>query len=231
MLPLRRITLVLCLLVLSTAGISSLAGAAEPATTNFDVLKKMTTEISEELITGFPSDVAGRDLILAPAARDERYEFLTSVFTQELTARGYRAHDPVVKNPADTTNAGSSSLRPAGQSDLNIEFQITDFDLRYTKIYRKYLIGGKKVNRSADVRVTVRLVDPTDGYIVWVGEAFRSIDDSFSYGEIDEVEAGLYSFTKPERDSRKWGRVVEPVVVSGIIVGLIYLFFSNQSSD
>ena len=45
------------------------------------------------------------------------------------------------------------------------------------------------------------------------------------------VEAGLYSFTKPERETKKWGRIVEPVVVSGIIVGLIYLFFSNQSGD
>jgi hypothetical protein len=231
MLPLRRISLVFCLLVITTAGISEWAVAAESATTNFEVMKSMTTEISEELVAGFPPDVAGRDLVLSPAAIDERYEFLTSVFTQVLTAKGFRAHDPVVKNPADTTAAGSNSPRRAGGSDLNIEFHITDFDLHYNKIYRKFLIGGKRVNRSADVRVTIRLVDPSDGYIVWVGEAFRSHDDNFSYGEIDEVEAGLYSFTKPSRETRKWGRIVEPVVVSGIIVGLIYLFFSNQSGD
>ena len=118
---------------------------------------------------------------------------MTRNITQSLTAKGFRAHERVVKNPADTTAAeNSSNYRPAGSSDLNIEFQIIDFDLRYTKIYRSFLIGGKKVKRSADIRVTVRLVDPSDGLIVWVGEAFRSHDDGFPYGEIDDVEAGLY---------------------------------------
>ncbi len=231
MLSIRGNIFVLSLLVLLTVGTCGLASADESARTNFEILKTMNVEISDELIAGFPADVAGRDLILAPAARDERYELLANVFVQALSANGFRAHEPVAKNPADTTGTPGASVRVAGASDLNVEFQIIDFDLRYTKIYRSYLIGGKKVKRSADVRVTVRLVDPSDGLVVWVGEAFRSLDDGFKYGEIDEVEAGLYSFTKPSRDTKKWGRIVEPVVVTGIIVGLIYLFFSNQTDS
>jgi hypothetical protein len=232
MLSFRRSTLVVCLLVSLTVGTWSMACADEPVATNFEILKTMIVEISDELISGFPADVANRDLVLAPAARDERYEFLTRNFTGSLTAEGFRVHEQVIENPADTTEAKNSSIyRAAGTSDLNVEFQIIDFDLRYTKIYRSFLIGGKKVKRSADIRVTVRLVDPSDGLIVWVGEAFRSHDDGFPYGEIDDVEAGLYSFTKPSRETKKWGRIAEPVVVTGIIVGLIYLFFSNQSGD
>jgi len=232
MLPLRPNTIVLGLLLWLAVGTLNPARADEPVATNFELLKSMTDEISEELIAGFPADVAGRDLVLAPAARDERYEFLTSVFTRSLTEKGFRAHDPAARSAADSTRGGNpAGARSAPASGLNIEFQITDFDLRYTKIYRKYLIAGKKVKRSADVRVTARLVDPRDGLVVWMGEAVRSHDDVFPYGEIDEVEVGLYSFTKPSRETRKWGRVVEPIVVSGIIVGLIYLFFSNQSGD
>lgn len=231
MLSFRRNITVFCLLVSLTVGTWGLARADEPTKTNFETIKTMTIEISDELIAGFPAEVAGRDIVLAPAARDERYELLTNVFTQSLTGKGFRAFEQVAKNPADTTGATTSAARAAGASDLNIEFEIIDFDLRYTKIYRSYLIGGKKVKRSADVRVNVRLVDPSDGLIVWVGEATRSIDDVFKYGDIDEVEAGLYSFTKPSRDTKKWGRIVEPVVVTGIIVGLIYLFFSNQTDS
>ncbi len=46
-----------------------------------------------------------------------------------------------------------------------------------------------------------------------------------------QVENDLFTFTKPEKKATNWSKIVEPVVVSGIIVGLIYLFFSNQSSD
>jgi hypothetical protein len=72
------------------------------------------------------------------------------------------------------------------------------------------------------------LVDPTDQSVVWIGEAERSHKDKFSYGDLEEIEAGSFMFTKPEQKSTSWGKVVEPVVVSGIIIGLIYLFFSNQ---
>jgi len=79
-----------------------------------------------------------------------------------------------------------------------------------------------------DFRLLAKLVEPANGHVVWMAEASKSYDDQFSHDDIDEVEAGLYAFTKPPRESRNWGRIVEPVVVSGIIVGLIYLFFSNQ---
>ena len=35
----------------------------------------------------------------------------------------------------------------------------------------------------------------------------------------------------PVRDEVKWGRFIEPVIVTGIVVGLVYLFFSNQDSN
>ncbi len=65
----------------------------------------------------------------------------------------------------------------------------------------------------------------------WVGEAESSYEDSFPFGRISEVEDGAFAFTKPPRDGTNWGKIVEPVVVSGIIVGLIYLFFSNQTDN
>jgi hypothetical protein len=228
MLTFGRVATVFCLLVPLTLSASS-ARADDPVKSNFEIMRTLVTEVSEELVSSFPSETPTRELLLTPVARDERYEFIANIMTKSLTTRGYRAYEPAPPNPADST--GSPAVPPAamGESGLRLEFQVIDFSLRYPKIYRSFLIGGKKVKRSADVRVLVKLVDAADGLVVWMGESSRSYDDGFSYGAIEEVEAGLYQFTKPPRESRKWGRIIEPVVVSGIIVGLIYLFFSNQS--
>jgi hypothetical protein len=225
----ERLILVACLLAALTAILPDVLQAKEPVTTNFEIMKALTTEISEELISGFPADAAGHEIRLSPSGTDERYEFIANVLTGTLTRNGYRAFAPMAAAPRDSL--GAVWITETREGEFRLEFQAIDFDLRYPKVYRSYLIGGKKVKRRAEVRLLVRLVDPADGLVVWVGEASRAHDDQFSYGRIEEVEAGLYSFNKPPRSSRKWGKVIEPVAVSAIVVGLIYLFFSNQSSD
>jgi hypothetical protein len=207
------------------------ARAEDPVKTNFDILRTLTVQVADELVASFPPDSTARELWLVPASRDERYDFIGNILMESLAAKRYRAHIPVppAASPADSTGMGTKSPAAVEVSGLRLEFQATDFTLRYPKIYRSHVIGGKEVKRSAGVRVQIKLVDPRDGLVVWMGEAARSYDDHFPYGMIAEVEEGLYMFTKPARQSRSWGKIVEPVVVSGIIVGLIYLFFSNQS--
>ena len=229
MLTIARATVVFCLLVPLMMSPSSVR-AGDPVKSNFEIMRALTAQVTDELVLSFPSDTAARELWLVSSGGDERYEFISNILMKSLTTRGYRAHAPVAPNPVDS--AGSAAASPAAleRFGLSLGFQVIDFSLRYPKIYRSFLIGGKEVKRSAGVRVLVKLVDPRDGLVVWMGEASRSYEDHFSYGMIEEVETGLYQFTKPPRESRKWGRIIEPVVVSGIIVGLIYLFFSNQNS-
>jgi hypothetical protein len=66
--------------------------------------------------------------------------------------------------------------------------------------------------------------------VLWVGESSREYNDEFNHSDKGLVEEGNFSFTKPAVPPGGWGRYVEPVFVSGIVVGLVYLFFSNQDS-
>jgi hypothetical protein len=81
------------------------------------------------------------------------------------------------------------------------------------------------------VRINATLTDPADGRVVWVGEVARDTSDEIDYGKALQIEQGNYAFNKPVVPSAGWGLYVEPVFVTGIIVGLIYLFFSNQSNN
>lgn len=205
------------------------AGADEPVKTNLQVAKELTSAVIDELLASIPDNVDADEVWVASARSDERYQFVFNVLTGTLTARGVKTHDRLGYMAADTSGA-NPGLKAMGD-EVWLEFEVQDFDLEYTKIYRKFLIGGKRVKRRADVSLLAKLVDSSDGLVLWQGEASRTYADQFAYSQISEVEAGLHEFSKPPREGRSWGKVVEPIAVSAIIVGLIYLFFSNQSGD
>jgi hypothetical protein len=198
---------------------------------NLEVMRTLSSGVCDELVSGMPAGLPTRDIRLAPAGKDDRYQLIGDVLVQTLGEKGYRAYLPVVPAASDSTARPDSSSVGLGSAGLVLEFDAIEFDLRYPKIYRSFLIGGKTVKRTATVSVMAKLVEPGTGFVVWTAEASRSLDDQFAHSDIDDVEASLYSFTKPPRQSRNWGKIIEPVVVGGIIVGLIYLFFSNQGSS
>ena len=112
-----------------------------------------------------------------------------------------------------------------------LQYQNVVFNVKYLDSHRSFVIGGKRVERSAAVRIQATLTDPADGRVVWVGEAARDNNDEIDYGHASQIEQGVYAFNRPIVPSAGWGKYVEPVFVTGIIVGLIYLFFSNQSDN
>jgi hypothetical protein len=126
--------------------------------------------------------------------------------------------------------APPTQISPGGAPALTLQFQNVVFDLQYLDSHRSFMIGGKRVDRRASVRIRTTLTDET-GRVLWVGEAERSHEDEVDYGDAARLEQGTYQFNRPVVPESGWGKIVEPVFVTGIIVGLIYLFFSNQSDN
>lgn len=134
--------------------------------------------------------------------------------------------------PAEPEPAPAPAVRraPDGPPALTLHYQNVVFDLQYLDSHRSFMIGGKRVDRRASVRIRTTLTDET-GRVLWVGEAERDHQDEIDYGEAARLEQGTYKFNRPVVPESGWGKIVEPVFVTGIIVGLIYLFFSNQSDE
>jgi len=112
-----------------------------------------------------------------------------------------------------------------------LTFQNVAFGLAYTDVYRAHVFGGKHVKRSADVRIHATVTDGYSGQVLWVGEGSRERADEFDMDDSAHVEQGVYQFARPVLPGGGLGKYAEPVFVTGIIVGLIYLFFSNQSDN
>lgn len=197
-------------------------GALSPS--NLDLMTKLGTEVVEEIVGGIESQVAVQGVRLKPLAAAEYYRFLDNIFTKIMKERGIKIY-----GPPGQPGQGAENMEAA--NPLILEYEALEFRLSYERIYRSFLIGGKRVQRRADLKVLAKLVRDKNSEIMWIGEKEAGQSDQFSFGDVGRVESGAFQFTKPARPSTGWGKLVEPVFVSGIIVGMIYLFFSNQSDS
>jgi hypothetical protein len=166
----------------------------------------------------------GQGVRLKPLANAEQYRFLDNLFTKILKERG-------IKTYGTAGRPGQDAAAQDHAAPLILEYETLEFSLAYEKIYRSFLVGGKRVKRRADLKVLAKLVDDEDAEVMWIGEKAAGHSDQFSFKNASRIESGTFQFTRPARPSAGWGKLVEPVFVSGIIVGMIYLFFSNQSDN
>jgi hypothetical protein len=213
----RRLAAVLVSLVLVVA----MAGAvhAQESESNLDLMTSLTEEVAVELLSALDEARAGRALRLVSFANSEEYRFLEKVFTTVLTDRGVQLY---------RTSAAPEATETQDDA-LELHLQATEFSVAYPKIFRSYLMGGKKVRRTANIALVATLIDPDTGAVLRVEEGSRGAADVVLHGDLRDIEEGTFEFVRPPVPPTGWARAVEPVFVSGIIVGLIYLFFSNQS--
>jgi len=210
---------VIVLTAMSVSLSASGARAAEPVPSNLDLMTQLSTQAAEDIVEKIGQEIGGRRLQVVPSATSEEYQLLEDIFTRILREKGVRAVDP----SAQGTTA-------EGDKPYVLEYKIPVFRLTYPKVYRSHLIGGKKVKREANVRLSAKLLT-AGGEVAWIGDSSAENEDQFSHGDLGRVQEGTYQFVKPEMPGSGWGKLVEPVFVSAIIVGMIYLFFSNQSDS
>ena len=219
----------IAILVLAATLACPLTGvAADQAKGNLEVISDLTAGVAAELVDKLPAAVFDRGIYIKTDGEDEKYQLIRDIFTHVFTDNGITVFSTAGSSTQDTTGTAAAYV-PSSRFRLNV--RALEFSIQYPRIFRSHLIGGKRVKRSANVKLSSTLMNPDNGSVVWVKEAGGSYEDQFPFHLLGDVENDLLAFTKPQRDATKWSRMVEPVVVSGIIVGLIYLFFSNQSGD
>ena len=118
-----------------------------------------------------------------------------------------------------------------GQHSYRLSYQIIRMSIGYTKISRKYWLGSKRVDREGQIDLFTQLIEDGSGEIIWVGDTQKRYEDAIPYSLLEKVEDPEYSFTRPERKEIRLSRLIEPLVVGGVVIGLVFLFFSNQSNE
>jgi hypothetical protein len=113
-----------------------------------------------------------------------------------------------------------------------LEFEVVDLGIAYTDVRRRAWLGSRRVEREARARVFARLVDQSRSSIVWSNQVEDKVVDEVPHSELRGVEERSDAdYLKATLPAQSWNKFVEPVVVSGIVLGLIALFFSNQNAS
>jgi len=190
------------------------AGAQTAYPTNFELVRAAATKACEEL---------SRSLENAPLGA------ATSV-----RAIGDHAGNFLVESALSDvlTQAGRPVRVDADSVGLLLEFEVVDLGVAYTHVRRRAWLGPRRVEREARARVFARLVDQGRSSIVWSDQVEDKVVDEVPHSQLRAVEERSDAdYLKATLPPQSWNKFVEPVVVSGIVIGLIALFFSNQNAS
>lgn len=220
---LARMAATLCLAIVITTfpAVSSPQGTGEQTITNYGILEKIAGEALDELAGNMPS--IARETVILVRKEGGIDKDIDKVFENELVRKMMEAG---LRIASSTSNSAQAEI-----PEYVFSYQILSYSIKYPDIGRSYWVGTKEVERLAEVSVFVKLLDSDTGEIIWVGEAQKKYEDRIAYSLLERVEDPTHDFTVPVRDEIRWSRFVEPVIVTGIVVGLVYLFFSNQDSN
>lgn len=131
------------------------------------------------------------------------------------------------ETPAALTAAESAPVGSAGEPALR--FQVSELEMRYADVGRKLWVGPKRVDRFARMRLDLRLLEGDT--LLWSGTAEHYASDRVPFGALRYLENDQYVFAKPEIAEGSAMRIVEPLVVAGLIGGLVLLFYANQTGN
>jgi hypothetical protein len=226
----QSVKILIKLAVTVSIGVHFMLGAAALAAietegivpTNMAVLERLSGDAISEIIVNMPTLDGGRTVSIRKDRGVGEGDFVfETMIVRQFDEAGYRV---ILERPveADSTPPGDR---------YRLSYQIIEMSLAYPRIGRRHWFGRKEVERNAEIDIFAQLVDLASGEVVWVGEARKEYSDVIGYSALDQVEDDEYEFTKPQRKELRWSKIVEPVVVTGIVVGLVYLFFSNQSNE
>jgi hypothetical protein len=199
----------------AVAGCTWTAGAASAQSipTNYELVRQTAERVCIQLVNGVGAHAAG-GVALRSVSNAAGNFLVENAFTSALGQAGI----PVRSKP--------DSSAPV------LEFEVVDLGLAYVDTHRRMLIGGQKVEREARARVFARLVGSGGQGIVWADQASARTRDEVDRDLLSELEErNPPDYAKATLPPARWNKLVEPIVVSGIVVGLILLFFSTQSSD
>jgi hypothetical protein len=222
----NRFVKAVCLVCLvAVLGIDPLYAASEASrtavATNFEIIERVCTEAARDVVSAIGT-IPREDIVLLNKTKTAgNVDFvLENAFVKEMRNAGIRV---TVEGPKK-----DDAAPPNGTYRLS--YQIVRLTLAYPRISRRWFLGSKTVARAVRADVFVQFIDLATGDIAWVKEVHKEYNDTIPYSQLKMVEEAQYDFTRPPHSEFKMTRLLEPLVVGGIVVGLVYLFFSNQSS-
>ncbi|MEK7349161.1 MAG: hypothetical protein AABZ94_09835 [Candidatus Eisenbacteria bacterium] len=228
----RGAWLAAALLVAALGGIAAPVQAGNPLPrTHIAAFDSVAAAVAAELVPA-GAIPAGRSVeITAPLPGDTLSLFEQRV-VQRLRAEGVTvrmaaapaapAIDPVTGEARAETGAA------AVDGSLRLGLRVESRSVVFVRRIGRFPFGTKGYERLVTLQAQARLVDAASGDVLWAKTASRGATDVLPARDLDTAASGTGMFRPAVPRGTRFG-FLEPLIVSGVVAGLVILFYSNRT--
>jgi hypothetical protein len=213
----------------SAALLGATAARAERALppTHTAVLDSLAVRVTAELLAG-QSLPAGRTLSVPPTIPGDSLGLFGSRLLEALRARSGSIRILPAPGARPAAGADPETLAAADSRDLRIVASVQSEGVSYVRADRGFLGRPKAYERFGLLQATLTLVDGPEQTVLWTRSASAEHRDRVARGDLDYVAVGSGRLS-PVPPGGKGLRLLEPLIVIGVVAGLVVLFYSNRN--
>ncbi len=101
--------------------------------------------------------------------------------------------------------------------------------LEYGDVSRPWIIGSKRVDRIATCELSFTLYD-VEGSILMTLRTSGIEEDVISWSDAEVLSGSEeWDWLSGELPENRGGGILEPIIVSGVVASLVYLFYSSRA--
>lgn len=174
-------------------------------------------------------------------------DMLESVVTDAMTPVAEQvaaAGVDAVSLSIDGEHAGSWLLEQTAVSSLNsagvtvstsreedhwsLNVRPMELAVTYSQTRRSWMLGGRQIPRQANCQLSATLQDPQGNVILTIREG-AVLNSEVSAGDIVVLESSTERWVNGTLSDEESGNLLEPLVVTGVVTALVYLFYSSRN--
>jgi len=217
------------MLLTGPAGIRCAAAASALPKTHGAVLDSVAGMVAAELLRGATIPAGRAVRFTAPLAGDS-LGFLAQHVVEQLRASGAEVRLLSRRSPAEMAMGDDPGAHARVDStDLDLHLEVRSAGVTYIRAIRKFPFGVRGYQRLASMQVGASLVDCSTREVLWARSASAQTMDEVRRADLGYAQSGSGGINPPPPRAGGGTRLLEPLIVVGVVTGLVVLFYSNRN--
>lgn len=178
--------------------------------TNLDMVESV---INEAMIP-VAEQIAGENIETLSLVIDGEHEggwLVEQVAISSLSDEGV-----TVNTARETSNGWTLQIRPM------------ELGVSYAQTTRNWFLGGKQIPRIANCELAFTLVD-SEGNVTFTDRQGAILENTVSQSNVVLIQTTTEKWANGEISEEESGNILEPLVVTGVVTALVYLFYSSRN--
>lgn len=196
--------------------------------THAAMLDSVAGLVAADLLRGAPIP-AGHVVRIASPLPGDTLGFLAQRVVEQLRKSGTEVR-LVTSRATASTGMGLEEPPPyADSTDLHINLHVTSAGVNYVRAIRKFPFGVGGYERLASMRVGASLVSLSTREVLWARSATAQAIDVVRKSDLSYAQSGSGGLNPVLPRAGGGTRLLEPLIVVGVVTGLVVLFYSNRN--